>query len=118
MNPYLFLAISVTVGATGYFSALNLAMVQASRSGLEDELESRGRLADGRWVLDRLNEASHAVALFRTVGRVVVFALVLVAFEGFGETSRITWHSTATTRTHCRSDINTWRHSRCQWSFE
>jgi CBS domain containing-hemolysin-like protein len=42
-------------------------------------------------VLDRLNEASHAVALFRTVGRVVVFALVLVAFEGFGETSRITW---------------------------
>lgn len=91
VNPYLFLAISVTVGATGYFSALNLAMVQASRSGLEDELESRGRLADGRWVLDRLNEASHAVALFRTVGRVVVFALVLVAFEGFGETSRITW---------------------------
>jgi CBS domain containing-hemolysin-like protein len=97
VNPYLFLAISVTVGATGYFSALNLAMVQASRSGLEDELDRRGRLAGGRWVLDRLNEASHAVALFRTVGRVVVFALVLVAFEGFGETSRITWQGLSAT---------------------
>lgn len=97
MNPYLLLAISATVAATGYFSALNLAMVQASRSGLEDELDGRGRLADGRWVLDRLNEASHAVALFRTVGRVVVFALVLVAFEGFGEGSSITWQGLAGT---------------------
>jgi len=91
VNPYLLLAISATVGATGYFSALNLAMVQASRSGLEDELEGRRKLAEGRWVLDRLHEASHAVALFRTVGRVAVFALVLVAFEGFGDASRITW---------------------------
>jgi CBS domain containing-hemolysin-like protein len=97
VNPYLLLAISATVAATGYFSALNLAMVQASRSGLEDELDGRGRLADGRWVLDRLNEASHAVALFRTVGRVVVFALVLVAFEGFGEGSSITWQGLAGT---------------------
>lgn len=97
MNPYLLLAISATVGATGYFSALNLAMVQASRSGLEDELEGRGRLAEGRWVLDRLHEASHAVALFRTVGRVVVFALVLVAFEGFGDASRITWQGLSAT---------------------
>ncbi|MFM7261148.1 MAG: hemolysin family protein [bacterium] len=97
MNPYLVLAISATVGLTGYFSALNLAMVQASRSGLEDELEGRGTLSDGRWVLDRLNEASHAVALFRTCGRVATFALVLVAFEGFGDASRITWQGLAAT---------------------
>lgn len=90
MSPYLLLAIASTVAATSYFSALNLAMVQASRSGLETELESRGLLDRGRWILDRLLEASHAVALFRTVGRVTLFALVLVAFEGFGDSSRVT----------------------------
>ena len=91
MTPYLILAISLTVAATSYFSALNLAMVQASRSGLEDELDARGALSAGRFLLNRLHEASHAVAFFRTIGRVTTFALVLVAFEGFGETARITW---------------------------
>ena len=42
MTPYLIFAIFLTVAATSYFSALNLAMVQASRSGLENELEARG----------------------------------------------------------------------------
>jgi CBS domain containing-hemolysin-like protein len=90
VNPFLLASIAATVALTSYFSALNLAMVQASRSGLETELEGRGRLDAGRWILDRLQEASHAVALFRTVGRVTLFALVLVAFEGFGETARVT----------------------------
>lgn len=91
MTPYLILAITLTVIATSYFSALNLAMVQASRSGLENELDARGALASGRFLLDRLHEASHAVAFFRTIGRVSLFALVLVAFEGFGDAARITW---------------------------
>ena len=91
MTPYLILAITLTVIATSYFSSLNLALVQASRSGLENELEARGALGVGRFLLDRLHEASHAVALFRTVGRVSLFALVLVAFEGFGDAARITW---------------------------
>ncbi len=90
MNPYLVLAIIATVGATSYFSSLNLALVQASRAGLEEEFESRGILGRGRWLLDRMMESSHAVALFRTVGRVVTFSLVLVLFEGFGESARIT----------------------------
>jgi CBS domain containing-hemolysin-like protein len=91
VTPYLIFAISLTVAATSYFSALNLAMVQASRSGLENELDARGLLGRGRWLLDRLGDASHAVALFRTVGRVSLFALILVSFEGFGEAARITW---------------------------
>ena len=91
MTPYLIFAIFLTVAATSYFSALNLAMVQASRSGLENELDARGLLGRGRWLLDRLGDASHAVALFRTVGRVSLFALILVSFEGFGEAARITW---------------------------
>ena len=90
MTPYLILAICLTVAATSYFSALNLAMVQASRSGLENELDARGALGAGRFLLDRLHEASHAVAFFRTIGRVVLFSLVLIAFEGFGEAARIT----------------------------
>jgi hypothetical protein len=79
-----------TVGATTYLSSLNLALVQASRAGLEEEFEARGILARGRWLLDRMMEASHAVALFRTVGRVTTFSLVLVLFEGFGDAARIT----------------------------
>ena len=84
MSPYLLLAIVSTVCTTSYFSSLNLALVQASRAGLEEEFESKGMLPRGRWLLDRLLEASHAVALFRTLGRVATFSLVLVAFEGFG----------------------------------
>ncbi len=90
MTPYLLLAITLTVAATSFFSALNLAMVQASHSGLESELESRGILDRGRWLLERLLEASHAVAFFRTVGRVTIFAFVLVSIEGFGDSARIT----------------------------
>lgn len=90
MNPYLLLAILATVGATSYFSSLNLALVQASRAGLEEEFDARGILARGRWILDRMMEASHAVSLFRTVGRVLTFSLVLVLFEGFGDAARIT----------------------------
>jgi hypothetical protein len=41
VNPYLVLAIIATVGATSYFSSLNLALVQASRAGLEEEFEAR-----------------------------------------------------------------------------
>jgi putative hemolysin len=90
VSPYLLLAIVSTVCTTSYFSSLNLALVQASRAGLEEEFESKGMLPRGRWLLDRLLEASHAVALFRTLGRVATFSLVLVAFEGFGESARIT----------------------------
>ena len=97
MTPYLILAISLTVAATSYFSALNLAIIQASRSGLENELEARGLLGAGRWLLDRLSEASHAVAFFRTVGRVTLFALVLVGVEGFGDSARITFPGLAAT---------------------
>ncbi|MCE2882975.1 MAG: hemolysin family protein [Planctomycetaceae bacterium] len=90
MSLYLLLSIILTVAATSYFSSLNLALVQASRSGLETELEARGLLERGGWILARMQEASHAVAFFRTLGRVALFATVLVAFEGFGEASRVT----------------------------
>ena len=95
--PYLILAICLTVIATSYFSALNLALVQASRSGLENELDRLGLLDRGRWLLDRLQEASHAVAFFRTIGRVTLFALVLVSVEGFGDSARITLTGLITT---------------------
>ncbi|MFM7051269.1 MAG: hemolysin family protein, partial [Planctomycetota bacterium] len=97
MSLYLLAAIILTVAATSYFSALNLALVQASRSGLETELESRGMLDRGGWILARMQEASHAVAFFRTLGRVALFAAVLVAFEGFGEALRITFSGLAAT---------------------
>ena len=90
MNPYLLLVITATVAATSYFSALNLALVQASRSGVENDLDARGLLGQGRWLLGQLHRASHAVAFFRTIGRVTLFAFVLVAFEGFGDAARIT----------------------------
>jgi putative hemolysin len=75
---------------TSYLSALNLALGSASRSALERRLEERGDLPRRQWILETLEECAHAVALFRTFGRVCCFTLVLISYTGFGETAEIT----------------------------
>lgn len=89
MNAGLTLGLIAALVVTAYLSALSMALVAASRSALERKLEERGQLARRQWILERLDDAAHAVALFRTVGRVTCFTLVLLAFTGFGESARI-----------------------------
>ncbi|MFO0828847.1 MAG: hemolysin family protein [Phycisphaerales bacterium] len=90
MSGWLLLALFAALFVTCYLSALNLSLVAASRSGLERRLAESGLLPSRGWVLDRMEESAHAIALFRTVGRVTCFALVLVAFAGFGDRARLT----------------------------
>ncbi|MDZ4831900.1 MAG: hemolysin family protein [Phycisphaerae bacterium] len=90
MIGWILLGLAFSLLATCYLSALNLALVAASRSALERRLVELGRLSGHGWVLDRMTEAAHAVALFRTTGRVMCFTLILVIFAGFGEHARLT----------------------------
>jgi CBS domain containing-hemolysin-like protein len=83
------LALAVCLVVTGYLSALNLALANASPSALERALEERGRKRP-TWLIAELEDAAHAVALLRTCGRVLCFTLILIAYTGFGETAEIT----------------------------
>ncbi|MBL9148830.1 MAG: HlyC/CorC family transporter [Phycisphaerae bacterium] len=90
MTGSLIAALVVVLAITSYLSALNLALTVASRSALERRLATSGRLSARAWVLDRLAESAHAVALFRTAGRVTSFSLILIAYAGFGEDASLT----------------------------
>ena len=87
MNGPIVLGLMAALVVTSYLSALSMALVGASRSAIERKLEERGQLQRRRWILERLEDAAHAVALFRTVGRVTCFTLVLISFTGFGESA-------------------------------
>ncbi len=79
---WIVLALFLVTAGTTYCSALNLALTRVSRSGLEREFVSRGRMEQGAWLLRRTDEAGHAVSLLRTIGRVCIFSLLLTAFTG------------------------------------
>ena len=85
LQPWILLAILLVTVCTTYFSALNLALTRASRSGLEREFAERGRSVPGSWLLRRTIEGAHAASLLRTIGRVTISGLLLVAFTGVGE---------------------------------
>jgi CBS domain containing-hemolysin-like protein len=86
----LILATAAAVLVTSYLSALQLALLQASRSALERKLDEIGRLERRKWILEQLDRAGHAVALFRTTGRVVCFTLILLCYTGVGQEATIT----------------------------
>jgi CBS domain containing-hemolysin-like protein len=83
------LALSAATAVTAYLSALDLALGQASRTGLERALDERGRLERSAWLLEAREEAVHAVGLFRTLGRVACFMLILFLFAGTGVDARL-----------------------------
>jgi putative hemolysin len=89
MSAGLLLGLAAALAATSYLSALSMALVVASRSALERKLDERGQLDRRRWVLERLEDAAHAIALFRTVGRVTCFTIILLTYTGFGESASI-----------------------------
>ena len=53
--------------AAGIFAALSRSILQVSESALERELEARGRLGAGRWMLGRLDQVEWAVCLRKSV---------------------------------------------------
>ncbi|MFM9170547.1 MAG: hypothetical protein ACKOTD_10635, partial [Phycisphaerales bacterium] len=71
--------------AAGMFAALSRSILGVSESALERELEARGRLDAGRWMLGRLDQVEWAVSLARTACRIGFAGLLLAAFAGFEE---------------------------------
>jgi CBS domain containing-hemolysin-like protein len=89
MSGSMLLPLGAAVTVTAYLSTLDLALGQASRSGLERALDERGRLERSAWLLEVREEAVHAVGLFRTLGRVACFMLILLLFAGTGADARL-----------------------------
>ncbi|MFM7806640.1 MAG: CNNM domain-containing protein, partial [Planctomycetota bacterium] len=89
---WLSLAAAAVLALTTLLSAINLALVQVSDSGLERRLQRTGRLERGRWIFGRKDPVDHAVAFLRTMGRIGFFALVLMeVVQQGGQAAAITW---------------------------
>jgi len=69
----------VLLALTTLFSALNLALVQASESAVAERFEEHGRAATNQWIFDRWKQVDDAVSFLRTWGRIGFFAIVLWA---------------------------------------
>jgi CBS domain containing-hemolysin-like protein len=78
VTPSFLVAAVALLAAMGVLSALSRSLVAVSESSLERELEVRGRLARGRWILGRLAQVGWAVDFARTAGR-IGFAVIVVA---------------------------------------
>jgi CBS domain containing-hemolysin-like protein len=81
----------VVLGLATWASAVVRALLQVSRSALEERLGAQGREERGVWLFEHLDDAQHSVSLLRLVLRLAVFALVLVQFTGTGEDARLGW---------------------------
>lgn len=81
----LIIAAIVVLALTTLFSALNLALVQASVSAVAKRLESKGGPGHGQWLFQRWSAADDAVSFLRTWGRIGFFAIVLWAGAGRGD---------------------------------
>lgn len=69
---------ALVLAATTVASAANLALLQASESGLRNAFLERGRERNAEWIVLNLANLENAVALFRTFGRLGFFAIVLM----------------------------------------
>ncbi len=78
-------AAAVLLPMVALLSALSRSLVQVSESSLERTIQEQGRLARGRWIFGHLEQVEWAVAFLRTVGRMGLFAIVLVMFVGIDE---------------------------------
>ena len=78
MTATIGLAILFATAATTYLAALAHALLEVSESALEDRFEARG--GGGRWMSGRLPALCQLVGFLRTIGRVAVTLLLVVAF--------------------------------------
>jgi len=76
---WLTLSAIAVLAVTTLFSALNLALVQASESAVAKRLEASRRGSRGQWIFERWSAVDDAISFLRTWGRIGFFALVLWA---------------------------------------
>ncbi|MCE9618826.1 MAG: hemolysin family protein [Planctomycetes bacterium] len=87
----LFLAWIADIAVTMFLSAINLAIVQVSDTALLRRLERGGRSATDHWIFKRKTQIDHAVAFLRAMGRVGIFALLLIQIVDVGENGHLAW---------------------------
>jgi len=91
VSDWLLLGTAISLILASYLAALNLAMLDFSRTALHRRLESTGKAQFAQRFLDQLDQTSLAVSLLRTASRVAFVVLVLVSAIGTGETTTLTW---------------------------
>ncbi len=91
MSDWLFLGTAIALILASYLAALNLAMLDFSRTALQRRLESKGKAQLAQMFLAQLDLTSLAVSLLRTASRVAFVVLVLASAIGIGETTTLTW---------------------------
>lgn len=81
MISVLLIALVVLLAVTTLLSALSTALLQASPSAIRLRLEELGQESQAPWVEEHSEALEHAVALFRTFGRLSTFLVVLLIFH-------------------------------------
>ena len=97
MTPVLLLTFFAILAVTTLLSALSIALLTSSQSALEERLREEGDKSAAEWLASRRDGAEHAVALFRTFGRLSAVVVVLLIFhdESHGPT-KLEWGEVAT----------------------
>ncbi len=88
MSGAILLLLAGAITLATYFSALAMALLDASASAIEDRLDPQ-RSGRGRWLVERRGELSQTVGFLRTASRVTVMLLFVVEFCGVGEQATV-----------------------------
>ena len=91
MSDLLFLGTAISLILASYLAALNLAMLDFSRTALQRRLDSNGKAQLAQRFLDQLDLTSLAVSLLRTASRVTFVVLVLASVIGTGDAVTLAW---------------------------
>ena len=89
MNLQFWLAI-LALGIGSYWSAVYLALLTVSRSGLEARLQPTGKAHLAEWFFNHERGAVHVTAFLRAAARVTLFIVIIVEVCGVGDLATIT----------------------------
>lgn len=81
MTAMLLLVLGALIVITTMLSALSAALLQASPSAIRDRLVELGRENQAPWIETHSESLEHAVAFFRTFGRLSSFLVMLLLFQ-------------------------------------
>lgn len=91
MTIVLVLALLVAIALATYLSSLNLSLMGLSRAALQHRLTELGRPAEADWLYDQRDSAMLATALFRTLGRMTIYVLLVGLVIGLRDVASVTW---------------------------
>lgn len=93
MTAALLVSLAALLLLTMFLSALNTALAQVSPSAIEERCEELNRPHVATWTLAHTRRLEHAVAFFRTFGRLSCMLVVLALFHDGSAPYAFTWTS-------------------------